>query len=165
MPGNFSFVIDGVLAGMERPGTCARLREDFEFLKDQHVGAIVSLTETPLDRVFLEEFGFDYLHLPIPDFSPPSIEQVDRFIDFLKAVEKKSHACVLHCGAGLGRTGTMLACALVARGVSADEAVERVRMVRPFSIETFEQEDCIACYADLLARRREDDIEGQIKGY
>ena len=158
MPANFSFVIDNVLAGMERPGTFARLREDLEFLKDQKIGAIVSLTETPLERAFVEEFGFRYLHLPIADFTAPSLEQIDAFVDFLKKAEAGKLATMVHCGAGMGRTGTMLACALVARGQSADAAVERVRELRPFSIETTDQEECIADYADIVARRRSDDI-------
>src|SRR5436189_6444065 len=106
MPANFSFVIESVLAGMERPGTFARLREDFEFFKDQKIGAIVSLTESPLERAFVEEFGFCYLHLPIQDFSCPSVEQIDQFVDFLKKAETSRHAAVVHCGAGMGRTGT-----------------------------------------------------------
>ncbi len=158
MSANFSFVIENVLAGMERPGTFARLREDLEFLKDQKISAIVSLTESPLERAFVEEFGFRYLHLPIPDFAPPSITQIDAFIDFLKKTESESIPAVVHCAAGMGRTGTMLACALVARGKSADEAIDRVRELRPHSIETSDQEECIADYADLLARRRSDDL-------
>jgi atypical dual specificity phosphatase len=155
MPANFSFVIDGVLAGMERPGTFSRLREDLEFLKDHNIAAIVSLTECPLERVYLEEFGFRYLHLPIPDFTPPSIEQIDMFIEFAKSVEAQRAGTVVHCGAGMGRTGTMLACAFVARGFSPDTAIDKVRETRPHSIETLDQEQCIIDYADLLSQRRE----------
>ncbi|MEI6232990.1 MAG: dual specificity protein phosphatase 23 [Planctomycetota bacterium] len=158
MPANFSFVIENVLAGMERPGSFARLREDFEFLKDEKISAIVSLTETPLERAFVEEFGFRYLHLPITDFTPPSIAQIDAFILFLKKAEADSLATVVHCGAGMGRTGTMLACALVTRGRSADAAIEQVRELRPHSIETAEQEECIEDYAEIVAKRRGDDI-------
>lgn len=158
MPANFSFVIENVLAGMERPGTFSRLREDFEFLKDHKVSAIVSLTETPLDRAFVEEFGFRYLHLPVADFTPPTIAQIDQFVQFLKKAEADGIATMVHCGAGMGRTGTMLACALVCRGQSADAAIELVRELRPHSIETMDQEECIADYADLCAKRRGDDI-------
>jgi atypical dual specificity phosphatase len=153
MPNNFSFVIDGVLAGMERPGTFAKLREDLEYLKINKISAIVSLTETPLERAFVEEFGFRYLHLPIADFTPPSIEQIERFLGFQRRAEADRLATVVHCGAGLGRTGTMLACALVSRGVRAEAAIDRVRTLRPYSIETVEQEDCVRHYAEVLAKR------------
>ena len=153
MPNNFSFVIDGVLAGMERPGTFAILRDDLEYLKMNKISAIVSLTEFSLERVFIEEFGFRYLHLPVADFTPPSIAQIDEFINFQRMAEAEGLAAVVHCGAGFGRTGTMLACALVSRGISSEAAIDRVRTMRPYSIETVEQEDCVRHYADVVAKR------------
>jgi atypical dual specificity phosphatase len=153
MPNNFSFVIDGVLAGMERPGTFAKLREDLEFLKTKRINAIISLTETPLEKAFIEEFGFRYLHMPIADFTPPTCEQVEKFLSFQRRAEGDGLATVVHCGAGLGRTGTMLACALVARGMPAEAAIDHVRTLRPYSIETIEQEDCVRHYAEVLAKR------------
>ncbi len=152
-PNNFSFVIPAVLAGMERPGTFSKLRDDCEFLKNHKISAIVSLTESPLERVYIEEFGFRYLHLPVADFTPPSIEQVDIFLNFQRKAESDSLATVVHCGAGLGRTGTMLACALVSRGYDADVAIDKLRTLRPYSIETLEQEDCVRLYADVVAKR------------
>ncbi|HYG74605.1 MAG TPA: dual specificity protein phosphatase family protein [Planctomycetota bacterium] len=153
MPNNFSFVIDGVLAGMERPGTFSKLRDDLEFLKLHKIHAIVSLTETPLERAFIDEFGFRYLHLPIADFTAPSIEQIEKFLTFQRKAEADTLATVVHCGAGLGRTGTMLACALVSRGLSAEAAIDHVRTQRPYSIETLEQEDAVRAYAEFLAKR------------
>ena len=138
---------------MERPGTFSKLREDCEFLKNHRISAIVSLTESPLERVYIEEFGFRYLHLPVADFTPPSIEQVDIFLNFQKNAEADALATVVHCGAGLGRTGTMLACALVARGYGAEAAIDKLRTLRPYSIETMEQEDCVRLYADVVAKR------------
>ena len=41
MPHNFTFIIAGVLAGMERPGTFNKLREDLEFLLSKRVRAMV----------------------------------------------------------------------------------------------------------------------------
>ena len=154
MPNNFSFVITGVLAGMERPGTFARLREDLEYLKNHNINAIVSLTETCLEKAFIEEFGFRYLHLPVADFTPPSIQQIEKFLNFQKQAEKDGLATVVHCGAGLGRTGTMLACALVARGMPAEAAIDSVRTMRPYSIETVEQEESIRHFAEFLAKSR-----------
>jgi atypical dual specificity phosphatase len=153
MARNFSFVIANVLAGMERPGTFAKLREDIEFLKMQGISAIVSLTETRLEKAFIEEFGFHYLHLPVADFTPPNTAQIDQFLNFQRSVEAEGLATVVHCGAGLGRTGTMIACALVSRGYPAVAAIDRVRTVRPYSIETVEQEECVYDYAKVFAKR------------
>ena len=120
MPTNFGFVIGRELAGMERPGSYGKLRDDMEFLKMNDIHAIVSLTETPLEKAFVEEFGFKYLHLPIPDFTPPSGEQIEKFLRFYNQMEAEGHGTLVHCGAGMGRTGTMLACALVEKGMGAE---------------------------------------------
>jgi atypical dual specificity phosphatase len=53
----------------------------------------------------------------------------------------------VHCGAGLGRTGTVLAAYLVAGGEEARAALARVRELRPGSVETADQERAIEAYA------------------
>ena len=143
---NFGFVIEGVLAGMERPGASASLREDLEFLKAKGIGAVVSLTEQPLERSLLAELGLRYQHLPVSDFGAPDLEQIRFFLAFQKKAEKDGLAVVVHSGAGHGRTGTLLACALVERGLTAGEAIEQLRRLRPGSVETGAQEDFIRTF-------------------
>jgi len=60
----------------------------------------------------------------------------------VKAHERKM-AMAIHCAAGLGRTGVVLACYFIDKGLSATNAIARVRRLRPGSIETAEQEDAI----------------------
>jgi atypical dual specificity phosphatase len=43
----------------------------------------------------------------------------------------------------MGRTGTFLACYLVSKGYSASNAIEKVRIKRPGSIETIEQQEVV----------------------
>lgn len=143
MPSNYTVVIDGVLAGMERPGSSVPLVKDLEFLKEEGIGAIVSLTLEPLEPALIQEFGLRYLHLPVPDFAAPTLGQVRRFSQFLQQAEADGLATVVHCGAGHGRTGTMLACALVVRGRKALDAIRELRMLRPGYIETPEQENLV----------------------
>ena len=139
MAANFGFVIAGELAGMACPGRFADLRADLTYLRREGVGAIVSLTEYPLDLRTVEAYGFQYLHLPIPDYHPPTVEQVWDFLRFAER-QRENGAVVVHCAAGQGRTGTVLACALVHRGLSAEEAIRTVRRLRPPSIDTDSQE-------------------------
>jgi atypical dual specificity phosphatase len=58
---------------------------------------------------------------------------------------------VVHCTAGLGRTGTILAAHFVSQGFTPKAAIARVRELRPGSIETFEQEEAIVKYAGRTA--------------
>lgn len=150
MPTNFCFVIDRVLAGMGCPGFHTSLREDLEFLKAEGIGAVVSLTETPLESATVEAMRFRYLHLPVIDFTPPTLEQIQTFMLFQEAAQAAGVAVAVHCAAGRGRTGALLACALVRRGLPAEEAIERLRALRPHSIETLEQEEIVRVYERIL---------------
>ncbi len=131
---------------MARPGRSRPLQEDLIFLKAQGVGAIVSVTERPLEHEIVRSFGLRYLHLPVPDYGAPTMQQIEEFVAFIEAAEGDG-ATVVHCFAGQGRTGTMLACALVHRGTSAEQAIRIVRAKRWPSIDTAVQEQAVFEFA------------------
>ncbi len=137
---NFSWLIEGEIAGMAKPASSVY---DFEFLKEKGLEAIVSLTEYPLSEILIEEFGFSVKHIPVRDFQPPTVEQVEDFVAFARNALSEGKKLVVHCDAGVGRTGTILACYLVSKGNSATDAIEEVRTKRPGSIETIEQEEVV----------------------
>ena len=68
-------------------------------------------------------------------------------IQFIEYSLSNHRTVGVSCGAGLGRTGTILACYLVTQGYDADAAINQIRKNRPGSIETQEQEDAIKAYA------------------
>jgi len=150
MPANFSFIIPGKLAGSARPGDWEDLSDDLAEMSEQGIRAIVSLTETPLDSEAIRRSGFSLLHLPIVDFTPPSLEQIAAFVEFVDKSLADGKAVVVHCAAGIGRTGTMLAAYLVHTGMNADEAIRAVRRKRPGSIETREQIETIRAYKKTI---------------
>ena len=140
---NFSWLIEGEIAGMAKPASSVY---DFEFLKENGFEAIVSLTEFPLNKVLIEEFGFSVKHIPVRDFEAPTLEQIEVFIAFAVKARAEGKKLVVHCDAGIGRTGTVLACYLVSKGYNAAKAIEEVRVKRPGSVETIEQEELVMKY-------------------
>lgn len=151
MPRNFSWLVPGEIAGMANPASTIN---DFESLRDDGIDAIVSLTENPLNQPLVEEFGFDYIHIPIEDLSVPTMDQIENFVEFASSMRNEGKRIVVHCGAGIGRTGTMLACYLVSKGYSAEESIAEVRWKRPGSIETDEQIEVVYMYERKLADER-----------
>jgi atypical dual specificity phosphatase len=151
MPKNFSWLIQGEIAGMARP---LSIVADLEFLKDNGIEAIVSLTQFPLHKTLIEEFGFEYKHIPVPDFTSPTQDQIEEFLSFANGLISSKKKIVVHCDAGIGRTGTMLACYLVNKGHTALHAISEVRRRRPGSIETLEQEDTIIKYEERFLKKR-----------
>jgi atypical dual specificity phosphatase len=89
------------------------------------------------------------VHVPVEDMEAPTQEQLDRCTSAIKRAHEHKMAVAVHCTAGLGRTGVVLACYFVDNGLSAKNAVARVRRMRPGSIETDEQ----ALAVEEFARR------------
>jgi atypical dual specificity phosphatase len=143
----YSWVIDGELAGMPRPGARRALDEDLAFLEEQGLDLLVSLTEEGTDPVAAARRGIDVLHLPVKDFTAPTMLQLREFVVAANAAIAAGKQVGVHCGAGKGRTGTFLSTFFVDQGMTADEAIAHVRSLRPGSVETATQVEVIREYA------------------
>lgn len=130
--------------------------EELVWLRKQGIDILMSLTEEPPERRWIDEAGLLLVHVPVADFDAPSQEQFEKCMVVIeRAVESKMGVHV-HCLAGKGRTGTLLAAYFVGKGMSARDAIIHVRTLRPYSIETPEQEQAIHQFA---RNRRKDPPE------
>jgi atypical dual specificity phosphatase len=121
-------------------------------LARQGVSVVINLHQRAHRPARLAALGLTELHLPVADFTAPSPEQLVRGVDAIDAALAEGRKVAVHCGGGLGRTGTLLACYLVRHGMSTVDAIERVRAVRPGSIETRDQVRAIITFGQMPRR-------------
>jgi atypical dual specificity phosphatase len=144
-PTNFSWLLQDKLAGSGMPTSF----EEIAWIKKQGVKSIVTMTENGLPDSWVD--GLEYLHVPTEDLSAPDIEKIDAAVDFINERIKNKDPVMVHCAAGIGRTGTILASYLVKyQKMSAKEAIDKVREERPGSIQSESQEVAISVYEKFL---------------
>lgn len=104
--------------------------------------------------------GLTVIAFPIADASTPRDDQTEAYaalIAHLLRLLEDGNTLVVHCRGGLGRTGTVAACMLVARGHDADSAIGLVRKVRsPHAVETRGQEAYVRRFAGQWRVRHPD---------
>jgi protein-tyrosine phosphatase len=144
------------------PGRVYRrdLAADLEALRAAGVSRLILLVDdSELERwgepTIVEQAAaaeVEVVRHPIPDGqAPPSVEAMGRILDDVRTGRARGNVAVA-CMGGVGRSGTVAACALVERGFSAEEAIAAVREARhPGAVETASQQEFVRGFAQ--ARR------------
>jgi atypical dual specificity phosphatase len=138
----FSWIDEPLLAASAEPAG----PEQLAWLRTQGIDILVTLTEEPLPRTWVDGAGLMGVHVPVPDMDVPTVEQIEQVMTVIDKAKAAGMGVAVHCLAGRGRTGTILAAYFVRQGLSAREAMKKVRDLRPGSIEVTEQEDAIRAY-------------------
>ena len=149
----------GMWAGSVRGRWERDLAADMRVLEEEHeTDVLVSLMEDHEYRGYRipelleqESIGnIEILRFAIEDMGVPREAESERFQTFVQDVVRRleeDQNVVVHCRGGLGRTGTLAACVLVALGRhAADEAIAAVREARKGTVQTREQEDFVRLF-------------------
>ncbi|MDB3875810.1 dual specificity protein phosphatase family protein [Amylibacter sp.] len=118
---------------------------EFNNVKEWDADVIVTMTQ-------VEEFGIDnfkkkisdccirWLHLPVDDFDIPS-ENISLIIEELLNLLNSNKRILIHCKGGQGRSGMLAMRLLVEQGLDPNKALKKIRKIRPYAIETKQQEN------------------------
>jgi len=148
---NFDWLLENKLAAMPYPES----EDAFTLLYRIGIRAVLNLSEAPYHYEAPNTIGMLTRHIPVIDYTAPTLQQVKQAVAMISSCLDKNMPVAVHCLAGLGRTGTILACYLVAMGMPANNAIIIIREWRPGSIEIPQQEAVVYEYERFVNETRE----------
>ena len=122
----------------------------YQRMVDYGITAVVNMRERHSD-VDAGIGGERHLQLATVDNTPPSVEDLRRGVEFIGAEIERGGKVYVHCAVGCGRAPTMTAAYLVSTGLAPEEALQRIRQVRPFINPTRKQQRVLAEFAECWA--------------
>ena len=152
-PLGFAWLEPGRLAGTPLPGAVNDMDHDLAALKRVGISHLITLTERDLPQDALKRHGLANLHLPIRDHEAPSLGQIQMLLKRMETLMAQGEVLAVHCLAGRGRTGTVLAAWWIREGLTAQEALRRVRLLDAHYVQSAEQEAFLQRYEDVILQK------------
>lgn len=140
----------GTLALTSMPGRTGDYAEDLDTISDWKPGLVISMTtDVEMLQDGAQTFGSDiqgrasrWVHLPVEDFGAPSpgVEGAwEAVSNAARHALSGGGRVLVHCRGGCGRSGMVVLRLMVECGEPADNALTRLRALRPCAVETDEQ--------------------------
>jgi len=138
---------NGHLALAPVPGAEGDLHADVDAIAKWGATLVVSATETEEMQTLgaealpgaLRDAAIRWMHFPIRDFGVPEGDVQAQWAGVSELVRQQLRAggrVLVHCRGGCGRSGMLVLRLMIEAGMAAEEALQRLRAVRPCAVET-----------------------------
>jgi len=163
--------VEGNLYRSSRPGYPSnnvpkeKAMADIEQMKKQGITDVVCLLSSEdmsryygdnvLPQLYMKN-GINFHNFPIKDFGTPSVDDATRTCRTIDKLVKSGKKTLVHCSAGIGRTGLVISCYLLYSGlVKPDDNTKNNPLAAHVRAETSQQERFISDFADLIDQSSE----------